>query len=322
MDEFSFIDSIKQHTYRQSSLITGVGDDAAVFRQQTEDIVTAVDTFVEGVHFLRETMEPRDIGYRALAANLSDLAAMGARAAFYLVSIVIPSSWSMVDIGEIFAGMKVLANEYQLDLIGGDTVSGKELVISITVIGYVEQGKSRLRDAAEIDDVLFVTGTLGDSRAGLHILMNMGDYTDADYFISRHRLPSPRIAFAQALKSLKRVALNDISDGLANEAAEIATASSVDIRIDPLLLPLHPAYQQFTNEQQENWKYFGGEDFELLGTVSKTDWPAVQKAALNTNTFVTQIGSTLLQRNKIASVYIDEANTFRILKKSGYTHLK
>src|SRR5690625_2905826 len=127
MDEFSFINSIQQHTYKQSSVLKGIGDDAAVFRQTAKDVVTAVDTFVEDVHFSRKTMNSFHIGYRALAANISDLAAMGALPAFYLVSIVIPTTWSMREINQIFSGMKELASTYQLDLIGGDTVSGKEL---------------------------------------------------------------------------------------------------------------------------------------------------------------------------------------------------
>src|SRR5699024_10384081 len=145
MDEFSFIDSIKQYTYKQSSLKKGIGDDAAVFRQPSEDIVTAVDTFVEGVHFSRKTMDSFHVGYRALAANISDLAAMGAAPAFYLVSIVIPKTWPIEEIEQIFFGMKDLAGIYKLDLVGGDTVSGKELTISITVIGYVDRNKARYR---------------------------------------------------------------------------------------------------------------------------------------------------------------------------------
>src|SRR5690625_4812517 len=132
MDEFSFINSIKQNHYRQSTIVKGIGDDGAIFRQTSQDIVTAVDTFVEDIHFSKKTVPPAFIGYRALAANISDLAAMCATPAFYLVSIVIPDTWSKDNIMEIFTGMKELANIYQMDLIGGDTVSGKELTISIT----------------------------------------------------------------------------------------------------------------------------------------------------------------------------------------------
>src|SRR5690625_3253316 len=165
MDEFSFIDSIKQPYYHQSGLIKGIGDDAAVFRQRSQDIVTAVDTFVDGVHFSRRTMLPYHIGYRALAANISDMAAMGATPSFYLVSITIPKTWESNELREIFEGMKLLAKKYQMDLIGGDTVSGGELVISITVIGYVNEKRARYRNLAKNGDTVFVTGTVGDSQA-------------------------------------------------------------------------------------------------------------------------------------------------------------
>src|SRR5699024_1678733 len=104
MDEFSFIKKLTQSTYQQSTLRKGIGDDGAVFRQQTKDIVTVVDTFVEGVHFSKKTMDPVDIGYRTLAATISDLGAMGATPVFYLVSIVIPNSWDKMDLVTIFSG--------------------------------------------------------------------------------------------------------------------------------------------------------------------------------------------------------------------------
>lgn len=320
MDEFSFINSIKQTTYKQSSLLKGVGDDAAVFRQTNQDIVTAVDTFVEHVHFSRETMAPFHIGYRALAANISDMAAMGALSAFYLVSFVVPPHWSDQELQQIYKGMQTLASEFHIDLIGGDTVSGGELAMSITVIGYVASGKARYRGSAHEGDIVFVTGTLGDARAGFHILTGQGRYIDGDFYINRHRMPSPRISFANKLSPLSRVALNDISDGIANEAAEIAEASGTSIVLDLDALPTSGAYHQFTVEQQREWQLFGGEDFELLGTVAKKDWPFVKQAAKKTNTLVTEIG--LVGNKRANSVYLQEKNQCMPLDKQGYTHLK
>ncbi|MBM7601570.1 thiamine-monophosphate kinase [Virgibacillus halotolerans] len=321
MDEFTFIDSITQHSYKQKSLLKGIGDDAAVFRQPVKDIVTAVDTFVDGIHFTKDTMESFHIGYRALAANLSDIAAMGASPAFYLVSIVIPKDWSETGLKQIFSGMKVMADRYHVDLIGGDTVSGAELSIAITVIGYVEKGKARYRDAARADDIVFVTGTLGDARAGLHVLTHREDYHDADYYIERHRMPSPRLNFAGCLAELKRVALNDISDGIANEAAEIAVASQVNMVIYDHLVPVSASYHQFPEQLKHEWKYFGGEDFELLGTVHQDDWQAVKDIAVQTNTRLTKIGYVSSDKNN-GQVFLNKDNVLRKLKKWGYSHLK
>src|SRR5690625_7251809 len=160
----SFINLIKQSTYRQSGLIKGIGDDAAVFRHTANDIVSAVDVFVENIHFSRETMTPFHIGYRALAANLSDMAAMGATPTYYLVGAVVPKNWSSGELHEIFKGMRHLADKYAVDLIGGDTVSGSELTFSITVFGKVRKDKARYRSAARRGDIVFVSGTLGVER--------------------------------------------------------------------------------------------------------------------------------------------------------------
>src|SRR5690625_3808950 len=148
MDEFTLINKIKPSYYRQSSLIKGIGDDGAVFRETQRDIVTASDMFVENIHFSDQTMSPEEIGYRVLAVNLSDLAAMGATPLFYLVSIVVPKSW-ISNINRVFLGMNQLAKEYKMDLIGGDTVTGDHLVISVNIIGNVERNKARFRSSAK-----------------------------------------------------------------------------------------------------------------------------------------------------------------------------
>lgn len=322
MDEFSFINSIKQDYYRQPTIVKGIGDDAAVFRQTSQDIVTAVDAFVEDVHFSKKTMEPQDIGYRALAANVSDLAAMCATPAFYLVSIVIPQSWSKEEVLDIFKGMEELARMYQMDLIGGDTVSGRELSISITVIGYANRGKASYRTAAHEDDIVFVTGTLGDSQAGLHILLNDGNYKNKDYFIKRHQRPSPRVHIAQELSNLTRLSLNDISDGIANEAAEIAEASQVNIVLEEDAIPVSPDFDQFSQSLQDQWKYFGGEDFELFGTVSPDDWEILNNIAEKTAINITRIGHVERTKDMNGLVYLQNMNEKRVLSKDGYIHFK
>ncbi|WP_085993413.1 thiamine-phosphate kinase [Oceanobacillus senegalensis] len=320
MDEFSFIDSITPHSNHQSSLIKGIGDDAAVIQATNQNLVTSVDTFVEDIHFSLETMKPYHVGYRALAANLSDLAAMGATPAFYLVSIVIPSRWNFDQLKDIFGGMNELASQYQMDIIGGDTVSGKELTISITVIGYTMNGKERYRSNARIGDYVFVTGTLGDSQAGFHLLTTDGSYTDADYYIQRHRMPSPRVQFSSNLRNLSRIALNDISDGVASEANEIAESSHVTIELEDKLIPTSISFQQFSDELQHKWKYYGGEDFELIGTVSPNEWESLQQIAKQFELPVTKIGKVTSDNQ--TRVFLNINNEKRLLHKKGYNHLR
>ncbi|WP_254843930.1 MULTISPECIES: thiamine-phosphate kinase [Virgibacillus] len=322
VDEFQFINTIKQNYYRQSSVVKGIGDDAAVFRQNTKDIVTAVDTFVEGVHFRKDTMSAYDIGFRALVANISDLAAMGAQPAFYLVSIVFPSHWSPQEVQHIFQGMKAIGRSYNMDLIGGDTVSGNELVLTITVIGYVEKAQARYRHHARAGDIVFVTGTLGDSQAGYHIITNQKKYKDAAYYTERHRRPVPRVDFALGIPRTVRVALNDVSDGIANEAAEIATASDVSMQLFDEAIPVHESFHQFSKSKQYQWKYFGGEDFELIGTVAATNWDILVDTAKRVNLQLTQIGKVFYEP-EYNHVYINKGNQQleRLLQK-GYNHLK
>lgn len=322
MDEFSFIDKIKQETYKQPTLLKGVGDDGAVFKHSSKNIVTVVDTFVEGVHFSPQTMTPYYYGYRALAANISDLAAMGAIPAFYLVSIVVPKTWIEEKLIDVYTGMKDLASTYQMDLIGGDTVAGNEFSLSITALGYVEPDITRYRNKAEAGDIVFVTGTLGDSQAGLHILQNSGSYLDGPYFIQRHRKPSPRIMFSRGLRAIPRIALNDISDGIANEAAEIALASNVDLIIQADALPVKDTLDQFPVDLQRKWMYFGGEDFELIGTVDPIHWSKIQQAGREANVKVTKIGHVEVHDSQNKQVYVEENNERIPLEKDGYIHLR
>lgn len=322
MDEFQFINSITQKNYRQKSLLKGIGDDAAVFRNSFEDIVTAVDTFVENVHFSKKTMTSFQVGYRILAANISDMAAMGASPKFYLVSIVVPSNMKEQTLIDIFSGMKSLAREYHMDLIGGDTVSGNHLTISITIIGYVPKGKARYRKDAKEKDIVFVTGSLGNSRAGLHILMNDVNVTNKKYFIQKHQMPQPRVHFTNSLVTLNRVALNDISDGIANELREIAEASNVTIIVEDEKVPVSDDFIQFTKEQQYEWKYFGGEDFEIVGTIPRKDWDFVKQKAKEHSLRLTKIGYVTYNEQLGSQVFIKKANHLHPLEKLGYIHLK
>ncbi|MYL51491.1 thiamine-phosphate kinase [Halobacillus litoralis] len=324
MDEFSFIRSIKPDHYRQSSLIKGIDDDAAVFRPSGHDVVTAVDTMVEGVHFTRQTMEPEQIGYRVLAANISDLAAMGSTPAFYMVSITIPSDWTHEELERVYEGMKRLGDSYQMDLIGGDTVSGSELSLSVTVIGMVQKGKARYRSTAEAGDVLFVTGTLGDSRAGLEWLLNPKGQASEDhtYLVQRHQTPVPRVIFASHLSHLERLALNDVSDGIANEAKEIAEASDVDLFIDLKALPFSEPIRNVFPEHYVNWGLSGGEDFELLGCVPEKDWSQVIEAAEHAGVPVSKIGHVKTKEGPVPVVMVNKSGEWERLTSSGYTHLK
>lgn len=319
MNEFNLIDKIKQKYYRQSGLIKGIGDDAAVFKQE-KNIVTAVDTFVENVHFIKgQTMHAKNIGYRCLAANISDLAAMGAVPSYYLVSVVIPDKWTDNEVLSVFEGLESLAETYKMDLIGGDTVSGATFVLSITVIGYCEESNIRYRSAAKPGDYIFVTGNLGNAAAGLSILLGKEKVKHSSVFIEAHQYPKPQVEFSRALADIKRVCLNDVSDGISSELNEIAHASNVSMIIKDANIPIDDRLSQFSDEQVLEFKYSGGEDFELVGTIPQDDWTELVRIAKSKNIKLTYIGK-VIESADFNKVIIEE--DMSILKPTGYIHLK
>lgn len=324
-DEFSFINSITPKKYEQPHLITGIGDDAALYsgNSDVEEIV-CMDTMIEEVHFTQQTMKPFHIGYKALASNISDIAAMGGVPTFYLVSIAIPKHWTEDELFQIYKGMESLADRYRMDLIGGDTVSSKHsLVITVTVIGRIQRGKHLLRKNAKEHDIVFVTGCLGDSAAGLQLLLKHGVHSnfskDEQALIKKHQLPEPRIEIGQILANFSRVALNDVSDGIASELNEIAAASDVTIMIDASKLPKSDQISMFSKAEQLNWMLYGGEDYELVGTVSEENWHEIEKECRRKNFKITKIGFV---KEGPAKVLIKQNDQYTLLQKQGFNHFK
>ena len=321
LDEFAFINQIKPTVHHQPHLIKGIGDDAALYETSSNmEQIICMDTLVEDVHFSNKTMSAFQIGYKALAVNISDIAAMGGIPTFYLVSIAIPESWSEQDILAIYEGMASLAAVYKMDLIGGDTVSTKSsLMITVTVIGQTEKQKHLLRSSAKPGDILFVTGTLGDSAAGLELLLSQGKEhpfsSDEAFLVNRHQLPQPRVDIGRELIDLERVALNDISDGIASEANEIAEASQVSMVIEAESIPISKQLLAYKGEVSLELALFGGEDFELIGTMTEAEWMQCNDSRL------TKIG-TVIESTTNPKVFINQNGEMTTLEKKGYNHFK
>ncbi|THE09631.1 thiamine-phosphate kinase [Bacillus timonensis] len=322
-DEFHFIDQIKPKRVSQSGLVAGIGDDAALFRPTSHmEQIICMDTMVEGVHFNSHTMNPYQIGYKALAVNISDIAAMGGIPTYYLVSIAIPKDWNEADLLSIYEGMAMLADKYAMDLIGGDTVSIAEtLVITVTVLGEVETGKHFLRSQAKPGDVIFVTGTVGDSAAGLNVLLHNGiEHTLSEFdeaLIRKHQYPLPRVEFGRLLSTFERVSLNDISDGLASEANEIAKASGVILQIDEDKIPFSEAILTKYRDRALEFALYGGEDFELVGTMALSDWDILQKKASERGYILSKIGTV---SDGGPAVFLNRNGELQKLEMKGYNH--
>ncbi|WP_349409257.1 thiamine-phosphate kinase [Pseudalkalibacillus sp. SCS-8] len=322
-DEFDWIKSITPSKHFQSSLIEGIGDDAALVRTEAGmDDILCVDTMVESVHFSRQTMTPYHIGYKALAVNISDVAAMGGAPKFYLVSIGIPDKWSESELQQIYQGMAAIAETYEVDLIGGDTVSTKgPLVISVTIVGRVQEDRKLLRKNARPGDIVFLTGPVGVSAAGLECLLNDEQPSRINKKLIRaHQMPMPQVEAGLLLsESGYRIALNDISDGLASEAHEIAEASQVGIKIDAERLPTIQEFRSFSKAQVLDWMLYGGEDFQLVGTVSSKDWQSLKKLFDENDQSIYRIGEVIEGPSMVKLIRGKEVYE---IEKKGFNHFK
>ncbi|MFD0960873.1 thiamine-phosphate kinase [Paenibacillus chungangensis] len=280
---------------RERGVEQGIGDDAAVITLPavtcglTADahMVLAVDTMVEHVHFNSITMADEDIGYKALACNVSDIAAMGAIPLHALVAISVPKSYDVDRIRRLYDGIYACADKYGVAIIGGDTTSApSHLTISVTVTGAVEAGRALKRSGARPGDALFVTGPIGMSAAGLHLLQHAGEAEQSGYsrLIAAHQRPAPSVRAGRLLlQSGACTSLNDSSDGLASEVWEIAEASGVRLLIDEQALPKSgsmAAYAARAGVPPLDWMLYGGEDYILTGTVTGEDAAEVREAFL------------------------------------------
>ena len=255
----------------------GIGDDCALLSvPEKQSLAISTDTLVAGVHFLAD-IHPADLGYKALAVNLSDLAAMGADPAWLTLALTLPNvdeSWLESFSDSLFE----LLDYYDMQLIGGDTTRGP-LSMTLGIHGLVPQGRALRRSGARIGDWIYVTGTLGDSAAGLALLLGQEQLSNPaahEALIKRHLRPIPRILQGQALRDLASSAI-DISDGLISDLGHVLKASDCGARINLDALPLsEPLKQNFSSEQCLHWALSGGEDYELCFTV-----PEINRGALD-----------------------------------------
>jgi thiamine-monophosphate kinase len=325
-DEFAFISKISPKQTHQPSLVYGIGDDAAVYRGSSNmDEVVCVDTMVEGVHFRRDTLTPFQIGKKGLAVNVSDLAAMGAIPAYYLVSIAVPPSWTETELADIYKGMDEIASRYNMDLIGGDTVSIQEsLVLTVTVIGRVERNKALLRNQAKEGDLLFLTGYVGGSAAGLKLLFEKGldgHFTEKErVLVLAHQEPNPQVIEGRILAEANiRISLNDVSDGVASEANELAEASAARIIIEADKIPVHEAMSDYSHEKQLRAALFGGEDFALIGTIPKEYADEMAEKFDKNNLAFHVIG--FVEKGAVG-VFLKENDQLKKIEKHGYNHFQ
>jgi thiamine-monophosphate kinase len=295
MGEFDLISRF--FTRPAARAVLGVGDDCALLQPAAGmQLAISSDMLVEGRHFL-STVDPFKLGHKALAVNLSDLAACGARPLAFTLALALPhadEAW----LAPFSRGLLALADEHGCELVGGDTTRGP-LNICITVFGEVPSGQALLRSGARAGDDLYVSGTLGDARLALEIFRGTLSAPAEVFAQARARMeqPTPRVALGQALRGVATAAV-DISDGLLGDLGHVLQASGVgatvdtSVAIDLIAAIAHPAWSAgpFSSEKQLEFVLAGGDDYELAFTAPPTARDAVMAASAQAQTRVTRIG--------------------------------
>jgi thiamine-monophosphate kinase len=288
------------------SVLIGIGDDAAILRPPSGDLfLLTTDLLAEGVHFDLTTATFEAIGYKAAVANLSDIAAMGGIPRYLLVSLAIPSGHTQAEIRRLYRGMISAGRPHRVELIGGDTSSSRQgLFINLTLAGTAKPDHILTRGGARVGDLLYVTGTLGDSLAGLQLLtgaqgrpVRAGTSLSKEarrYLVERHLQPTPRLAVGQLLaKHRLATSAIDLSDGLSGDLTHICKQSRVGAEVDMLTLPLSPACLDYAEAYRKNpfeLALAGGEDYELLITVSPKNKTKVERLARSFGCRLSRIG--------------------------------
>ena len=272
LGEFGLIGRIRER-FPAPAQVRGIGDDCAVLPQRDgRDTLVSTDMLVEGTHFLRHDIDPYALGWKSAAVNLSDIAAMGGKPTGTFLSIALPAGLETAWAEEFLRGYAEISERFGVPLLGGDTTASPDRIcINVAVLGECPAGSARTRDDARPGDLVCVTGTLGDSAAGLKaILEGVERDTDVQALVDRHYLPMPRIEEGLRLAARPGVhAMMDISDGIGSDLKHILEASGCGAEIDIPSLPLSSALQRVC--ARLNWDatelaVCGGEDYELLFT--------------------------------------------------------
>jgi len=296
LGEFGLIKRLsKDIKINNSSTIKGIGDDAAVLEHKDKQIVVTTDLLVEGIHFDLSFTPLKHLGYKAVVVNLSDVYAMNAIAKQITVSIAFSNRFTLEAIDELYSGINLACEKYNVDLVGGDTSSSVSgLTISITAIGEVDKNKVVYRNGAKPNDLICVTGDLGAAYAGLKLLQRENDVFRSnpeiqpelkgyDYILKRQLKPEARKDIVEQLQNMNVIptSMIDISDGLSSEILHIAEESKCGSRIYDQKIPIAEETNIFAEELLIVPTVFamnGGEDYELLFTVSQSDFEKVDKS--------------------------------------------
>ncbi|MBT8086277.1 MAG: thiamine-phosphate kinase [Woeseia sp.] len=285
MHEFELIEHYF-HRAGGAGVAVGIGDDGAVLDLPAErQLVAVADTLVAGVHYPDE-LTPADIGFRAVAVNLSDIAAMGATPAWFTLALSIPAA-DATWLEGFASGLFAAADEHDVALVGGDTTAGLQTVITVQALGHVARGRCLQRSGCQPGDRIYLSGTPGDAAAGLACLQN-GE--SQPYLVQRFRRPAARVALGASLVGIANAAI-DVSDGLCADLSHVLTASGCGATLEQERLPLSAELVAYCGEAEAARSALaGGDDYELVFTVSEANEQRLLQATRDKGQFVTRIG--------------------------------
>ncbi len=308
--EFALIAELHRRYGRLApSIIRGIGDDTAIVRPSPGSwSLLTTDLLVEGIHFDGRTASFADIGYRAAVANLSDIAAMGGMPEFLLIALAIPQQGTRSQVHQLYRGLMTACRPYGVRLVGGDTSASKSgWFLSLALVGTVAPQRALLRNGAKVGDLLYVTGNLGDSLAGLKLLRESTSSrhrsrethtlsrTHKQFLVKRHLHPTARVREGQWLSAGRlATAAIDLSDGLSGDLRHMCEESGVGADLDLSAIPLSPACRAYAQARRLDpvaLALAGGEDYELLFTVSPRNQSRLEREAKRRGFRLTNIGT-------------------------------
>ncbi|MFQ5849062.1 MAG: thiamine-phosphate kinase [Candidatus Binatia bacterium] len=323
LGEFGLIERIQRMTPRGRGVRLGIGDDAAWVGSGQNSLLITSDLLIEGFHFDLKWTSFYQLGYKTLSVNLSDLAAMGGIPAYVVLSLGIPIDFKAEDIEEFYRGIRKLASQSGVALVGGDTSASDHLFVSAFLVGHAPY-RPITRSGARVGDDLYVTGTLGDSALGLDFLKKFKGRTKRDqvaYLTSRHHFPTARLRAGAILAREKLArAMIDISDGLIQDLAHLCKASGTGAVIWQDALPLSRPYQRFAGRNKFRYALTGGEDYELLFSLRARDRVRLEKIHKQLAVPVTLIGKCVPAHRGI--VVVNSKGTSLPFLEMGYDHFK
>jgi len=306
-------------------VVVGIGDDAAVVETERNRLeVLSVDAIVEGVHFDRAFTPPSAIGHRALAVNLSDLAAMGAAPRLALLSLALPATLLLAELDDMIVGLAAVAARFRLAIVGGNlTRIDGPLVVDVTVIGTVKRRQSLTRAGARPGDDLYISGSIGAAAAGLQMLRAGAEAKEdvSDPCIQRYLYPEPRLRLGALLgRNRAATACMDVSDGLADAVHQLADANEIGATIEGSALPIEEGARRWfelRGQDAVNASLIGGDDYELLIAVRPRLRGRLEAARRHGDVPLTRIGSCTAGR----SVVVRQDGVSRIMPP-GYSHFR